>query len=63
MDPDFFRWREETYACLRNIARKVSAWLNEPDDKAMAGTLDDVRGLLVDYKNLQLKGLARGWTL
>ena len=58
---DFEKWQREEITLLRNVARLVSAWLSEPDDKAMGGTLNQVRELLVKLREHKLTGRARGW--
>ena len=53
------QWKADELATLRNIARKVGAWLMEPDDKAMAGTQDEIRALLVKLHETKSAGHLR----
>ena len=55
------QWKADELVILRNIARKVGAWLMEPDDKAMAGTLEEVRALMVKLHRVKSEGHLRGW--
>ena len=58
---EFERWQLEEVTLLRNIVRLVSAWLSEPDDRAMDGTLDRIRELIVQLKQHKQSGRERGW--
>lgn len=55
------RWVAHERHLLRAVARLAGAYLHEPTDPAMAGTLDKLRNALADLRMHQAAGTERGW--
>lgn len=57
----FERWRDAERVLLRNVARRLVGFLQEPGDQAMRDVPDEIRGLLVEWEQWRQYGAARGW--
>jgi hypothetical protein len=57
----FVKWRSYEVVLLRNIARQVTAWMNEPSDPAMSSSIPQIRLLTAELFEHRQIGRAKGW--